>query len=199
MRSLLREYVEVESGKKANRPELLNAIHAAKIRGATLLIAKLDRLSRDVHFTSGLLKCGIKFVCVDMPDATHLTIHVLAAVAQHERERISLAQHQGSTRCGQAERRQDFGNPNGAATLRKVGDKGRIAAVAQLKEQATEQAEKLRPIIDSLHAEGFTTLEAIAKKLNDDEIETRRGGKWWPVTVANLRRRLKLQPNQGEQ
>jgi len=83
------EYVEVESGRKAERPQLMAALADCRRRRATLLIAKLDRLSRNVHFISGLMKSDVEFVAVDMPTANRLTIHILAAVAEHEREMIS--------------------------------------------------------------------------------------------------------------
>jgi len=83
---LVQEYVEVESGKRADRPKLAEALHHAKVTGATLVIAKLDRLSRDVEFIARLQKSGTKFVCADMPEANELTIGLLAVVAQHERQ-----------------------------------------------------------------------------------------------------------------
>ena len=85
----LKEFVEIESGKNDSRPELLSAIEYSKKKMATLLVAKLDRLSRDLHFITTLEKSGIDFVCADMPDANKLTIHLIASIAQHERELIS--------------------------------------------------------------------------------------------------------------
>ena len=93
--TLVKEFVEVESGKHADRPQLEKALQLCRLLGAKLIIAKLDRLSRDVHFLTGLEKAGIEFVCADMPEANRLTIHIMAVMAQHEREAISL--YQGST------------------------------------------------------------------------------------------------------
>ena len=88
--SLLAEFTEVESGKRhTNRPELLRAIELSRRQKATLVIAKLDRLARNVHFISGLMETGVEFVAADMPQANRLTIHILAAFAEHEREAIS--------------------------------------------------------------------------------------------------------------
>ena len=88
--SLLAEFTEVESGKRhTNRPELLKAIDLSRRQKATLVIAKLDRLARNVHFISGLMETGVEFVAADMPQANRLTIHILAAFAEHEREAIS--------------------------------------------------------------------------------------------------------------
>jgi DNA invertase Pin-like site-specific DNA recombinase len=86
---LLAEYLEVESGRKNDRPQLLAALAHAQATGATLIIAKLDRLARNVHFISGLMEAGIDFIAADLPSANRLTINVLAAVAEHEREMIS--------------------------------------------------------------------------------------------------------------
>ena len=84
--TLLREYVEVESGKRSDRPQLLAALAHAKTTGATLVIAKLDRLARNVAFISNLMESGVEFVAADLPMANRLTVHVLAAVAEHDPE-----------------------------------------------------------------------------------------------------------------
>src|SRR4051794_29578177 len=86
---LTAEFTEIESGKHEDRPELRKALAACKKHKAILVIAKLDRLARNVHFISGLMHAGTEFVAVDFPQANRLTIHILAAVAEHEREMIS--------------------------------------------------------------------------------------------------------------
>jgi DNA invertase Pin-like site-specific DNA recombinase len=86
---LVGEFVEVESGKKSDRPELARAIEACRKHKARLVIAKLDRLSRNLAFVATLMDSGVEFVAVDNPHANKLTIHILAAVAEHEREAIS--------------------------------------------------------------------------------------------------------------
>lgn len=83
------EFTEVESGRRADRPELAKALAACRRHGARLVIAKLDRLARNVAFVSGLMEADVDFVACDMPHANRLTIHILAAVAEHEREMIS--------------------------------------------------------------------------------------------------------------
>ena len=94
---LVSEHTEVESGKRhTNRPELLAAIAAAKRAGATLVIAKLDRLARNVHFISGLMESAADFVACDMPAANKLTLHIMAAMAEHEREMISKRTCEGT-------------------------------------------------------------------------------------------------------
>jgi hypothetical protein len=87
--TLVEELVEVESGKRNDRPELAKALAACRVHGATLLIAKLDRLARNVAFISNLMQAGVEFVAVDFPQANRLTVHSLAAVAEHEHEMIS--------------------------------------------------------------------------------------------------------------
>lgn len=97
-RTVLAEFVEVETGKGANalekRPELRGALDLCKRSGATLLIAKLDRLARNVHFVSGLMESKVKFVACDLPEANQLTIHIMAAFAEHEARRAPVMHRQ---------------------------------------------------------------------------------------------------------
>ncbi len=86
---VLAEFVEVESGAKSDRPELAKALAACRVHGATLVIAKMDRLARNVAFISNLMESGVEFTAVDFPQANRLTVHILAAVAEHERDMIS--------------------------------------------------------------------------------------------------------------
>ena len=88
-RQLVGEFVEVESGKRSDRPKLAEALRLCRLHGATLVIAKLDRLARNVHFVSSLMESGVDFVAVDFPQANRLTVHILAAVAEHEAKMIS--------------------------------------------------------------------------------------------------------------
>jgi DNA invertase Pin-like site-specific DNA recombinase len=180
---LLREYVEVETGKHADRAVLIEALQHCKVTGATLVIAKLDRLSRDLEFIARLQKSSIKFVCCDMPQATELTIHMLAAVAQHERQMISDRTKRALTAA--KERGVRLGNPNGAAALRRAG-KGNAASIVAIKTAADEHAANLAPIIADIRSAGVTSFKAIARELNDRGILTARGGRWHPTTVKNL-------------
>src|SRR5580704_1939364 len=86
---IVAEFTEVESGKRSDRPQLAAALAACRLRGAKLIIAKLDRLARNVHFVSGLMESGVDFVAADFPQANRLTVHILAAVAEHEAKMIS--------------------------------------------------------------------------------------------------------------
>ena len=183
---LLGEHVEIESGKTDNRPQLAAALHQAKVTGATLIVAKLDRLSRDLAFLANLQKSGVHFLAADMPEANELTIHVMAALAQHERRMISERTRQALA----AARRRGvkLGNPNGAAALLRAG-KGNSHAVAAIKTQATERAQDVLIVIDDVRGAGAKTLQGIADELNAREIRTARGGQWYPTTVRNILQR----------
>lgn len=178
----LGEYTEQESGNRNDRPELAKALHHAKITGATLVIAKLDRLSRNVAFLAALQEAGTKFVAADMPEANQLTLHIMAAMAQHEREAISdrtkkalaAAKARGAKLGGL--RAGAFGNNPQA---------GRKLAVAAIKAKSKAFAADVMPVIEAIRAEGHSSLRAIAAELNSRGIMTARGGKWGPQAVSN--------------
>ncbi|MBV1690866.1 recombinase family protein [Novosphingobium sp. G106] len=184
---VLAEFTEVESGKRDDRPELAKAMHRAEVTGSTLIIAKLDRLSRDAAFLLQLQKSGVRFMAADMPEACNLTVGILALVAQQEREAIS-ARTKAALAAAKA-RGQRLGNPNGAAPLRKAA-KGNHAAVGALKEAADRHASKLRSVVEDIQGRGITSLQGIASELNELRMETPRGGKWYPTSVRNLLARL---------
>ena len=172
------EFVEIESGKRDERPQLTKALHRAKVTGAKLLIAKLDRLSRNVGFIAALQDSGVKFVCADMPEANELTVHLFAAIAQHERKTIS---QRTKVALAAAKRRgQKLGNPNGARALRGLGNR---EATAAIRAKATRFAEDVAPIIADIRADGITSYRGIAKELNSRGILTARSGAWYPATV----------------
>jgi len=181
---LVAEYVEVETGKNDDRPELRKALHRAKVTGATLVIAKLDRLSRNLRFIAELQESKVRFVCADMPDANELTIHIFASLAQHERKVIS----QRTTRALQAAKARGtvLGNPNGARALQRAG-KGNTAALEEVKARADRHAQDVLPIIDDIRsADGAAGLRKIAEELNARGILTARQRQWYPTTVRNL-------------
>jgi DNA invertase Pin-like site-specific DNA recombinase len=191
---LVAEYVEIESGQDNARPKLAEALHRAKVTGARLLIAKLDRLSRNVAFIANLQESRVKFVCADMPDANELTVHLLAAIAQHERKVISK-RTQDALAAAKA-RGQKLGNPNGAAPLRRAG-KGNSAAIGMIKARADQHAKDILPVIEDIRASGITTLEGIAVELNARGILTARHGAWFPSTVKRLLAREKTLTGSG--
>jgi DNA invertase Pin-like site-specific DNA recombinase len=182
---LLKEYLEVESGKNNNRPTLLEALEACKRTGATLLIAKLDRLSRNVAFTANLMESGVEFVACDFPTANRLTIHIMAAVAEHEREMISKRTREALKAA--KSRGVILGNP--ANLTKQAAMNGRRLGVSAIKSKADEFAERIKPIIEGHRRDGMS-LNAIAKKLNIDGELTPRGKTWTHVTVLNVLRRI---------
>jgi DNA invertase Pin-like site-specific DNA recombinase len=184
---LLREFVEIESGKRNDRPQLENALRLCRQTGATLVIAKLDRLSRDAHFLLGLEKARVDFVAADLPQANRLTVGIMALVAEQEREAISRRTREA---LAAAKRRGvKLGNPNGARALLRAR-RGNRAALDAIRERADLHAATLAPVIDELRAEGVTTLEAIAGRLNEGGMRTPRGACWYASSVRNLLARL---------
>ena len=173
--SLVQEFVEVESGSKRARPILVQSIALSKKCGATLLIAKLDRLARNVAFVSSLMESGVEFVAVDAPYANRLMIHILAAFAEHERLLISQR-----TKAALA-----------AAKARgvRLGDNG--ARLGRLHhEEALAWAETFRKPVDDALGRGKTTLLEVATALNEAGHRTRRNSLWTVGTTHRLVRRL---------
>jgi len=145
---LVGEFTEVESGKRANRPELAEAIKACRDGGAILLIAKLDRLARNVHFISALLESGVKFTAIDMPNADRFMLHVYAAMAEEEARRIS----ERTTAALAAAKARGV----------RLGTNGKVLAAAH-KSRADALALKVGPAIIRLKdSEGLTYKEIVA-------------------------------------
>ena len=182
---LVAEHVEIETGKGSDaldrRPVLAAALaEARKIKGA-VIVAKLDRLSRDVAFVAGLMAQRVPFVVAELgADADPFMLHLFAALAEKERAMISAR-----TRAALAaakERGVVLGNPN-LAEARVMAEASRVAA-------ADEFAAKIEPVIRAIQASGVTGLRAIARELVARKVETRRGGTWTPVQVNDLLKRL---------
>lgn len=207
---LVTEFVEVESGRKSDRdrPELARALAHAKLARARLVIAKLDRLSRSVHFLSGLMTAGVDFVACDNPHATPLTVHILSAVAEDEAKRISartraaLAAYKEGNRVSKRVRAQYPGGvPDDVAreTAGKLGaalpqcrnltpgarEKGRERGTRAGVDLAAALAASVGPLVVRLRAGGMT-LRGIAQELNELEYVTRRGKPWTAVAVLRL-------------
>ena len=184
---VLARFTEVESGRKANRPELTKALHLAKVTGATLVIAKLDRLSRNAAFLLALRDSGVRFVAVDMPEANDLTVGIMALVAQAEREAISRRTKEALAVA--KARGVKLGNPNGAASLRRAG-KGGVALRRAVSGNAEDFARDLAAVVTDIRAAGTVSLRAIAAELALRGIRTRRGGQWQVSNVCALLNRL---------
>lgn len=175
------EFTEVESGKRDDRPALTEAMHFARLTGDTLVIAKLDRLSRNATFLSALLDSGVPFVAADMPDANDLTIRILAAVAQQEREAISKRTKEALAAA--KARGTKLGNPHGAKYLQEHGGGPEAAAKAHRKAKA-QRVQSAMPTIRRIQAAGHTSHRDIAAELNRQRIPTARGGSWHGSTVG---------------
>jgi DNA invertase Pin-like site-specific DNA recombinase len=185
---VLARFTEVESGKHANRPELQMALHLAKVTGATLVIAQLDRLSRNAAFLLALRDSGVKFLAVDMPEANDLTVGIMALVAQAEREAISKRTKE-ALQAAKA-RGVKLGNPNGVEALRRAGKRG-AALRATVSANADRFAEDLAQVLTDIRAQGHSSLRAIAAELTKRGMRTRRGGAWGVGNVNGLLERLK--------
>jgi DNA invertase Pin-like site-specific DNA recombinase len=178
--TLAQEFVEVESGKRSNnRPQLAAALAACKKLKAKLVVAKLDRLARNVAFISKLMESGVEFVACDFPHANKLTIHILAAVAEHERELISSRTK--AALAAAKERGKKLGGPKQALAA-KLG-------AAANKEAADKFAANALPVIRQVQASGVTTLRGIAGALTARGIPTPRGREWSAPQVANVLKR----------
>ena len=187
---LVKEFTEVESGKRSDRPQLQAALDACRMFGAKLVIAKLDRLSRDAHFLLGLEKAGVDFVAADMPNANRLTIGIMAMVADEERRMIS-ARTKAALQAAKARgvklggRRKDSqGKP--VTLTPDIIAMGREA----IAKRAQAKAADIAPAIRELQAAGITSLTAIAVGLNDQGIPPPRGGQWQAVQVSRVLERL---------
>lgn len=183
---LLKEFIEVESGGKNERQELRSAIAYARRCKARLLVAKLDRLARSVAFTATLMESGVDFIACDNPHANSFTIHILAAVAQYEREMISKRTKEalgaakergvalGSNRPGHWDDREH---------RRRLGAARGAARAAEAHRAAADVAyEDVLPLIAELREAGVG-LNAVARRLNEEGIPSRRGKRWYGTTV----------------
>ena len=184
---IIAEFTEVESGKRNDRPQLQAALKRAKVTGARLVIAKLDRLSRNAAFLAQLQESGAKFTAADMPEADEFTVHILGAVAQRERK---LASERTKAALAAAKARGvKLGNPNGTAPIRRAG-KGTTAALEAVRRNAAGRSQEYAETIADVRASGAASLPAIAKELNERGIVTPRGGRWHPSSVSNLLARI---------
>jgi len=175
------EFVEIETGKGSDaidrRPQLAAALAKAKTTRCAVAVAKLDRLSRDVHFISGLMAHSVQFVVAELgPDVDPFVLHLYAALAEKERALIS-----GRTKSALAVAKSKgvkLGNPR--------IDAARGKAIAAIKAVADREAGNVLPIISDIQKSGVTTLRAIAEALNARGVRTPRKGRWHAMSVRNV-------------
>jgi DNA invertase Pin-like site-specific DNA recombinase len=176
--ALLAEHQEVEPGKGADalekRPQLKAALAECRRQGATLIIAKLDRLARNVHFVSGLMESRVRFVACDMPEANELTIHIMAAFAEHEAKRISQRTKEALAVA------KSRGVKLGIAGARNL--KGNIE---ERQDKARNFAERVRPIFEGMVARGLSQ-RAMVTELNAIGLVASQGGTWRLSQVQRL-------------
>lgn len=184
-------FEEHESGAKSNRPELEKALNHCELTGSTLLIATLDRLSRDVLFLETVKRrCqagDFEFCCCDMPDANSFMLGVMAQLAQYERERIR--ERTKAALAAAKQRGVKLGSPLGAKFFEGKREIGAKRAGEVHREKANAWAEKRRPIVEELVSAGLSN-KAIAHELSDRNINTPRGCVWTATGVKRLLERL---------
>lgn len=188
---IIKEYKESESGKRNDRVELAKALAHAKSCRATLIVAKLDRLTRNVAFTSALLESGVDFICADMPNVNRLTIHILAAVAEDEAKRISdrttaalaVAKLRG-VKLGSARK----GHWKGMEDRRLAGSRLGVKRATKAHREAASEFYDGNPVVDRIKAlhDAGNSLRAIAATLNEEGLTARRGGVWGASQVRNV-------------
>lgn len=185
---LVAEYVEIESGKRDDRPELARAVAAAKKAKATLVLAKMDRLGRRASYVLNLLdNSGVEFRFVEMPHASKLEIGVRAVVAEEEGRAISQRTRAALAAAKARGRALGFANPERTDMKRATEN-----SVASRKGKADAFAANVLPIIESIRAAGVVTLRDIASALNARGLRTARGGEWYATTVKNVIDRANL-------
>lgn len=180
---LIAEFTEIESGKRhENRPQLREALELCKLTGATLIVAKLDRLSRDAAFLLTLQNAGARFVCADMPDANSLTVGIMALVAQQEREAIS-SRTKAALQAAKA-RGVKLGGSRDTPPPPPPHALGNVASAKARAEKALDHALSVANEIERARAGGAHSLRQIAAVLNDRGINTPRpGGQWQAAQV----------------
>lgn len=193
---IVAELVEVESGKRNDRPELKRAMRLCRLHGATLLVAKLDRLSRNVAFLATLMEEGVPFTAADMPEADQTHLHMMAVFAQHEARAISN-RTKAALAAAKARGKKLGGRRVSEERFAEIAAAGRVEAKSVRAEAIRKRREDLVPVIEDIRLLGATTLTAIAEELNVRGISAARGGQWTPVQVQRVigqRRAVKAAP-----
>ncbi|MGY0787958.1 recombinase family protein [Azospirillum argentinense] len=184
--SLVAEFTEVETGKRADRPVLAQALATCRVHGAALVIAKLDRLARNAGFLLSLRDAGVEFVACDLPTANRLTVGVMAVVAEEEARAIS--ERTKAALVAAKARGVKLGGDRG--NIREVQARGAEAGHKAQTARAVARASDLAGLIHEIQASGTTSLRGIAAALNGRGVPTARGGEWKAETVRLLIARL---------
>ena len=179
---MVAEFIEIESGKRReNRPKLNEALALCRKTGATLLIAKLDRLARNVHFISGLIESGVKFIAVESPNDDTFMLHVRAVIGEKEAKDIG-DRTKAALKAARARGTVLGGRRVSADRWAEITSQSN----QQRSRAAAERVSSLAPVINALRSEGAVTLRDIAAKLNERGFRTARGKQWTAVQVMRV-------------
>jgi DNA invertase Pin-like site-specific DNA recombinase len=176
------EYTEIETGRRRDRPQLEAALELCARRRAILVIARLDRLARNVAFVSSLLESRVRFIALDMPEADVTFLQMAAVFAEYEARKVSERTKAALAAAKARGTAMGWASPTRQGEQRAASSKG----VAALREQAARFAANTLPIVESIHRSGITTLSGVAAALNARGVRASRGGRWYPTTVRNL-------------
>lgn len=188
---LASEHQEIESGGKADRPALEAALRDCRIHGATLVIAKLDRLARSVAFISRLQEEGVDFVAVDLPHANTFTVQIMAAVAEHERRLV--AERTRAALAAATARGVKLGGRRGMHRIEAHASKGRARSAEVRTAKAKALAADRLDVIHAIQASGIGSLQGVARELNRRAIPAPRGGSWSAGQVRRVLLRMESQ------
>jgi DNA invertase Pin-like site-specific DNA recombinase len=183
---IVSELVEVESGKRSDRPQLLKALKVCRLHGAVLLIAKLDRLSRNVAFLSNLMESGVQFTAADMPEADKTHLQMMMVFAEHEARAIS-ARTKAALQAAKVRGTALGGRRVSAKRFAEISASGREASIEVRTATARVRAQDRLEAIEDIKAAGVTTLRGIAAQLNERGIPTpTEKGEWSAVQVSRV-------------
>lgn len=180
---VVESFTETESGRNNARPQLKRALAACRRHRAVLIVGKLDRLARNVAFISALMESGVEFVACDMPEANKLTLHIMAAMAEHEAEMISV-RTKAALMAAKARGTVLGGRKVSAKRWSGIASDGRAVSVEVRQQHARDNAEYMRPVLDEMDG---LSLREIARRLNEGGFGAPRGGEWTSTQVGRMK------------